>query len=118
MLTPDMLIIYFIMTLLIGYGIGFFTVKINHGLVILSHLNSNDNKDHFQEFFNLLHGVKHSWTNELEEKMKKEQKKIKFRHGQGYLIHDRVWLHGRMTTTGTVKPNRLHRLSFNTTTSR
>jgi len=35
MLTPDMMIIYFIMTLLIGYGIGFFTVKINHGLVIL-----------------------------------------------------------------------------------
>jgi len=35
MLTPDMMIIYFIMTLLIGYGAGFFTVKINHGLVIL-----------------------------------------------------------------------------------
>jgi hypothetical protein len=68
--------------------------------------------DHFNEFFDLLHGPDHAWTPVLERLMRQQQLLIKMRRGQGYMIDDRQWLHGRAAVSGTVGKRRLQRLLF------
>ena len=69
--------------------------------------------DHYEEFYDLLHG-EHPWTDGLEHAMAKETLRIPLSRGQGYLVHDRHWLHGRERPTGYVRKDRLHRLIFDT----
>jgi hypothetical protein len=72
-------------------------------------------KDRFDEFFDLLHGPDQPWSSELSHHLAQREMTIKFAPGQGYLVHDRTWLHGRKTATGGVPVRRVHRLVFNTT---
>jgi hypothetical protein len=44
--------------------------------------------------------------------MEQRQLRIKLYAGQGYLLSDRAWLHGRDAPRGGVPINRLHRLVF------
>jgi hypothetical protein len=69
--------------------------------------------DHFDMLYDLLHGS-HRWVRNLEHAMEQRQFRIKLHAGQGYLLNDRFWLHGREAPLCGVSINRLHRLVFGT----
>ncbi len=69
--------------------------------------------DHYEEFYDLLHG-EHPWTAALEGAMADQALRVALSRGQGYLVHDRHWLHGRERPRGRVRKDRLHRLIFDT----
>lgn len=68
-------------------------------------------EDRYQYFFDLLHGS-HPWTEEVEARMQEQTYEIKLFRGEGYLMNDRQWLHGRTAPSGGVPSNRLYRLVF------
>ena len=71
-------------------------------------------EDRFNELFSLLHDTSRPGVRALESAMRDRQLRVKLATGQGYLIHDRTWLHGREAPTGGVSRRRVHRLVFNT----
>jgi hypothetical protein len=78
---------------------------------ILALLKSVNNDDRFGELYDLLHG-KHAWKARLEELFAANEVRLKLRRGQGYMVHDRRWLHGRDAPSHGVPEFRLHRLAF------
>jgi hypothetical protein len=70
--------------------------------------------DGFADLYDLLHGRRHKWVRFLERQMAAAQLRIKLHRGQGYLIHDRTWLHGREPANGSVTTARFHRFVFGT----
>jgi hypothetical protein len=68
--------------------------------------------DRFDEFFDLLHNRRHPWVPGLKERMAEHQFVLPLRRGEGYLIDDRAWLHGRMPSDIPVRSRRFRRLSF------
>ncbi|MEK6334703.1 MAG: hypothetical protein AABM67_07130 [Acidobacteriota bacterium] len=81
---------------------------------ITANLTRMHDRDCYEENYDLLHGCAHKWTQDLEQRMTRRQSKIKLYCGQGYMIHDRKWLHGRESLRGKLSTKRLHRLIFNT----
>lgn len=81
---------------------------------IVANLTQTHEKDLYEENYDLLHGCAHPWTNDVERKMRSRQLRIKLFSGQGYMLHDRKWLHGREALDGKLSAKRLHRLVFNT----
>jgi hypothetical protein len=81
------------------------------------HLDKPSNSDGYEDFYDILHG-EHRWTAEIEQAMASQQIRVRMLPGQGYLVHDRLWLHGREAPRGEVRENRLHRLIFDTQKSR
>ena len=79
---------------------------------IVKILNDELKEDHYEEFYALLY--LNAWSKELKERVKPKLLRVKLYSGQGYLINDRVWLHGRGRVKGGVSKKRLHRLIFNT----
>jgi hypothetical protein len=79
--------------------------------LILRLLEEESDFDGFEILDNLLHG-QGVWVRELEKAMECNQVRIKLHSGQGYLLDDRRWLHGREAPNGGVPSNRLHRLVF------
>jgi hypothetical protein len=79
---------------------------------IMKCLTSKRKTDGFHELFDLLHSPYNKWTFDLGIALKNRQSKIKMETGQGYIINDRKWLHGREKPTGGVSSKRLHRLAF------
>lgn len=69
-------------------------------------------EDRYEKLFHLLHGPAR-WSKRLEKQMREHQLRITLARGEGYLIHDRSWLHGREAPSGGVSSRRLHRLIFN-----
>ena len=69
-------------------------------------------RDRFDELFSLLYGTTAGWCGELRERLLAAQLQIKLQRGEGYLLHDRTWLHGRTEPSGGVTAHRLHRLIF------
>ena len=67
--------------------------------------------DRFENTYDLLHGD-HDWVPALEAAMSQRQFRIKFQHGQGYMLNDRKWLHGREGQSCPIRKDRLHRLVF------
>jgi hypothetical protein len=68
-------------------------------------------KDGFDTLYSLLHGP-HPWRADLQAALTKHQVAIKFRPGEGYLLNDRHWLHGRTAASGPVRARRFRRLVF------
>lgn len=68
--------------------------------------------DRYDEFYDLLHASRHPWSRELQTALRRAQHVMPFTRGQGYLIDDRRWLHGREAPSGGVTQNRIHRLIF------
>lgn len=68
--------------------------------------------DAYDEFYSLLHGRYHPWTRALESRLRAEQLSISLGRFEGYILHDRRWLHGRETPTGGVPRKRLHRIIY------
>jgi hypothetical protein len=69
------------------------------------------NTDHYEQFYDFLHGDK-PWSVSLLKEMQSATVRISLGRGQGYLVHDRRWLHGREAPSGRVLKDRLHRLIF------
>jgi len=69
--------------------------------------------DHYEEFYDLLHG-EHPWVASLENAIAADTMRVPLSRGQGYLLHDRHWLHGRQKPRSRVGKDRLHRLIFDT----
>jgi hypothetical protein len=68
--------------------------------------------DRFMDFAELVHGEANSWRDELWQAMSAAQEVVPLKRGQGYLLDDRQWLHGRTAPTGGVPAWRSHRLTF------
>ncbi|HSK77817.1 MAG TPA: hypothetical protein VLQ45_15300 [Thermoanaerobaculia bacterium] len=71
-------------------------------------------EDRFERLFTALHREPADWRKELEDAMYNRRLRIKMYSGQGYLINDRVWLHGREAPRRGISCRRLHRLIYNT----
>jgi hypothetical protein len=77
-------------------------------------LTENILEDCFNEFFNALYVKEALWMGELAMALESQQIAVKFLRGEGFLLHDRRWLHGRTAPSHGVFVDRLHRLTFNT----
>ncbi|WP_268543663.1 hypothetical protein [Candidatus Nitrosotenuis cloacae] len=75
---------------------------------------TNRNNDRYDEFFYILHDEDNPWNKELQKLMNRKREYIKLESGQGYLIHDRLWLHGRKRSKSKITIKRLQRFVFNT----
>jgi len=73
--------------------------------------------DRYKWLYDKLHGQKHAWTAALGRRLSKRQIRISMRKGDGYLVHDRRWLHGREEPTIAVSKKRVHRLVFDVVSS-
>ena len=76
-------------------------------------IGHNEPVDQYQELYKLLHKRDNAWYKELKEKLENGTFAIKFEKGQGYMLSDRKWLHGRMKPSGALTKKRVHRLVFN-----
>jgi len=71
------------------------------------------NNDHaYYDLFSMLHGRENWWAEDIETAIEKHVLSIKLNRGQGYMVNDRKWLHGRGFTADAVTIKRLHRLLF------
>jgi hypothetical protein len=68
--------------------------------------------ERFRKFYDLLHVNSEPWASMLAEDAEKHAARLPFGPGEGYLIHDRSWLHGREAPHGGVTTRRVHRLIF------
>lgn len=89
------------------------TMPTRYAREIVNQFEKETGKDRFTRTFSLLHGMKHPWVEDLNAGMRARQFRLKMKTGQGYLLHDRSWLHGRDLPRGGVSVNRVHRLVFN-----
>lgn len=78
----------------------------------LARLFDSGTGDAFDEWFDLIHSEQHPWSVALTKAMRQRSWKIRFRRGEGYLVNDRRWLHGRTAVSGTVSSSRFRRLVF------
>lgn len=76
-------------------------------------LTDHPEADRFDDFFHFVYKKEAPWTTELSLAVEAHQLKIKFERGEGFLLDDREWLHGRTAPSCAVRVNRLHRLIFN-----
>ncbi len=80
---------------------------------IVSIVSSRHNIDYYDEFYDLLNSRNNPWYFQFRRMEEKHQFSLKFKKGQGYLLHDRKWLHGRTKPNGLMTEKRVHRLVFN-----
>jgi hypothetical protein len=73
--------------------------------------------DGFDRFFDLLYGRRRPWANSLSLRMRSYSLQIKLESGQGYMLRDRKWLHGRLPVEKRVGTSRLQRLIFDSVVS-
>jgi hypothetical protein len=77
-------------------------------------LGGGTGRDSFDEFYDLVHSPDKPWAASLAQAMKRSCWMIKLRRGEGYLLNDRRWLHGRTAVEGRVSAKRFHRLVYGT----
>ena len=75
-------------------------------------LDGSFRRDAYDRLFDLLHNHEHPWHCELAAEFKCRSQKIGFNRGEGYLLHDRRWLHGREAVSSAVGMRRFYRLVF------
>jgi hypothetical protein len=68
-------------------------------------------QDGFDRLYDLLHG-RQPWREQLQAALAEHQVAIKLFPGEGYLLNDRHWLHGRTAASGPVRSRRFRRLVF------
>lgn len=77
-------------------------------------LDKRDYKDHYDQFYNLLNDPENAWHAELGGKLRRRRLLQSFAQGEGYMVHDRRWLHGRLRPSRALNERRVHRLVFRT----
>jgi hypothetical protein len=80
--------------------------------VIQALLKGDSGSDAFDECFDLLHSEEHAWAGELGRDIRRSSWAVKLRRGEGYLLDDRRWLHGRTAASGGVRSGRFRRLVY------
>jgi hypothetical protein len=78
---------------------------------LLQALRTPADQDRYDEVYDLLHGP-YPWSGPLNDALRRRQLAIALGRGEGYLVHDRRWLHGREAPTGGVTVSRLRRLIY------
>ena len=73
------------------------------------------NADSFDNWFDLVYSSDNPWNRQLVRSIKQASSAIKFHRGEGYLLHDRRWLHGRTAAKGGVTETRFRRLVYGRT---
>lgn len=68
--------------------------------------------DTFDEWYQLVYLSDDLGVASLRKAMKMSSLAIKLRRGEGYLLNDRHWLHGRTAINGRISTKRFHRLIF------
>jgi hypothetical protein len=76
-------------------------------------IRESPSDDLFDEVFELLYGMT-PWAASLADMLTAEALRLPARRGSGYLVADRVWLHGRAPTDRPISENRIRRLTFDT----
>ena len=71
-------------------------------------------RDQYYDFWDLIHDETNDWHDELYYKIESKKQLVKFKAGEGFLVHDRLWMHGRTKTRKNVNIKRLIRFVFNT----
>jgi hypothetical protein len=86
---------------------------------ILQTLAEDRTYDGWHDFYTSLYGAgiglirqSHPWSDSLAREMEKRTTEVPLKRGEGYLLHDRHWLHGRRRPTTGVSENRMLRLVF------
>jgi hypothetical protein len=69
-------------------------------------------RDSFDKLHRILHSERNRWYEPLRRALQERTVAIRLRKGEGYLIDDRRWLHGRAVVSGAVTSKRFHRLTF------
>ena len=87
-------------------------VPVRHRLKLISCLEDDSSEDRFRNFYDLLYVQGEDWADRLCSQMNKEQFIVPLQYGEGYLLHDRKWLHGREVPSSGVTANRVRRLIF------
>jgi hypothetical protein len=67
----------------------------------------------FERLRQLLHSTENPWHPKLEEELQQRRWAFWFNRGEGYLLHDRRWLHGRKSIRVRSSNRRFFRLVFN-----
>jgi hypothetical protein len=80
---------------------------------VISTIEHNPPHDLFDEVFDLLYGPR-PWAAELAELLTAASLRLPARRGSGYVVTDRLWLHGRAPTDQPVPQHRIRRLTFDT----
>lgn len=76
-------------------------------------LSDSSYTDRYEEFYELLNNRYNPWYYQLKRRSEQQRFAIRFGKGQGYMLHDRRWLHGRLKPSGLLTEKRVHRLVFN-----
>lgn len=71
-------------------------------------------RDSFDECYDAIHSAANPWTPLLAQAIKRQSWAIKLHRGEGYLVNDRQWLHGRTAVKGRVSSTRFRRLVYGT----
>jgi hypothetical protein len=87
------------------------TLNVSMRSKIIGLLTTRIRRDSFNRFYSLLHDD-HPWRDELACAFVRKQAAIGLGPGEGYLIDDRHWLHGRETVSRPVGRQRFRRLVF------
>ena len=74
-------------------------------------LRGSIGSDSFNQLYRLLHG-RSAWHADLQAALERCTMRIALREGEGYLLNDRHWLHGRDRVTGEIGTRRFRRLTF------
>jgi hypothetical protein len=69
-------------------------------------------RDSFDRLYSILHGEHRDWHVSLSSVLRSKAATIPFGRGEGYLIDDREWLHGRAAASLAVTARRFHRITF------
>jgi len=77
-------------------------------------LKTERHNDQYDVFWNLIHNENNIWYEEIHERIESKQQFVKFKKGEGFMVHDRLWLHGRTKTRTKIGTKRVIRLVFNT----
>jgi hypothetical protein len=90
---------------------------------IRAYLTTNLVRDSWNDLYSLIYGsgtgferTPHVWSEELNAEMLSRSTMLSPRTGEGYLVNDRLWLHGRGAPSGGVFENRMRRLVFTSKT--
>ena len=69
-------------------------------------------KDSYNKMYDLIYDRRKPWCQRLQTAMTRGMQSVCLYRGEGYLIDDRNWLHGRSPVSQAVTERRFHRLTF------
>jgi hypothetical protein len=81
-------------------------------LELKSLLTGKIRRDSFDRCYDLLHLHEQPWSATFQTSLDRNAERIKLFRGEGYMVNDRGWLHGREPSSKPVTKRRFHRFVF------